>query len=195
MDTTDAADLVAEVHEAGQDENTRFRNRAALMIAMLAAVLAVAGLGGGNATDDMIFNNIRASDTFVMLADLLGVFDPLERDEGGAEPRRHRHRPRADAAVARPRGERGPGHEKAGGKEDRGVGGADHDFGMRRRCGDASRVQIAVEGIGGEEPAEKQHLGRDKSPDAEFRRLGLMGEVGVLFAEGFVRGGHSVGSG
>jgi hypothetical protein len=64
MDTTDAADLVAEVHEAGQDENTRFRNRAALMIALLAAVLAVAGLGGGNATDDMIFNNIRASDTW-----------------------------------------------------------------------------------------------------------------------------------
>jgi hypothetical protein len=64
MDTTDAADLVAEVHEAGQDQNTRFRNRAALMIALLAAVLAVAGLGGGNATDDMIFNNIRASDTW-----------------------------------------------------------------------------------------------------------------------------------
>jgi len=64
MDSTDAADLVAEVHEAGQDQNTRFRNRAALMIAVLAAVLAVAGLGGGNATDDMIFNNIRASDTW-----------------------------------------------------------------------------------------------------------------------------------
>jgi hypothetical protein len=64
MDSTDAADLVAEVHEAGQDHGTRFRNRAALMIAVLAGVLAVAGLGGGNATDDMIFNNIRASDTW-----------------------------------------------------------------------------------------------------------------------------------
>ena len=64
MDTTDAADLVAEVNEAGEDQNSRFRNRAALMIALLAAVLAVAGLGGGNATDDMIFNNIRASDTW-----------------------------------------------------------------------------------------------------------------------------------
>ena len=31
---------------------------------MLAAVLAVGGLGGGNATDDMIINNIRASDTW-----------------------------------------------------------------------------------------------------------------------------------
>ena len=64
MDTTDAADLVAEVNEGGEDQNSRFRNRAALMIALLAAVLAVAGLGGGNATDDMIFNNIRASDTW-----------------------------------------------------------------------------------------------------------------------------------
>jgi hypothetical protein len=64
MDSTDAADLVAEVHEDEREEGARFRNRAALMIAILAAVLAVAGLGGGNATDDMIYNNIRASDTW-----------------------------------------------------------------------------------------------------------------------------------
>lgn len=64
MDSTDAADLVAEVHEDEREEGVRFRNRAALMIAILAAVLAVAGLGGGNATDDMIYNNIRASDTW-----------------------------------------------------------------------------------------------------------------------------------
>lgn len=64
MDSTDAADLVAEVHEDEREKGARFRNRAALMIAILAAVLAVAGLGGGNATDDMIYNNIRASDTW-----------------------------------------------------------------------------------------------------------------------------------
>jgi hypothetical protein len=64
MDSTDAADLVAEVHEDEREAGARFRNRAALMIAILAAVLAVAGLGGGNATDDMIYNNIRASDTW-----------------------------------------------------------------------------------------------------------------------------------
>ena len=34
------------------------------MIAIMAAVLAVGGLGGGNATDDMIENNIKASDTW-----------------------------------------------------------------------------------------------------------------------------------
>lgn len=66
MDSTDAADLIAEIHEdrAEHEEADRFRNRAALLIALLAAVLAIGGLGGGNATDDMIDANIRASDTW-----------------------------------------------------------------------------------------------------------------------------------
>jgi hypothetical protein len=66
MDSTDAADLIAEIHEdrAENQAAESFRNRAALMIAVLAAVLAVGGLGGGNATDDMIENNIKASDTW-----------------------------------------------------------------------------------------------------------------------------------
>ena len=66
MDSTDAADLIAEIHEdrAESQAADTFRNRAALLIAVLAAVLAVGGLGGGNATDDMIGNNIKASDTW-----------------------------------------------------------------------------------------------------------------------------------
>jgi hypothetical protein len=66
MDSTDAADLIAELHEekAEHEKDDRFRNRAALLIAFLAAVLAVGGLGGGNATDDLIGSNIRASDTW-----------------------------------------------------------------------------------------------------------------------------------
>ena len=66
MDSTDAADLVAEISEerAEHAADDRFRNRAALLIAFLAAVLAIGGLGGGNATDDLIGNNIRASDTW-----------------------------------------------------------------------------------------------------------------------------------
>ncbi len=65
MDSADAAEVVAEVHEeGGAESHTRFRNRAALMIAVLAAILALCGLGGGNATDDMIHNNIKASDTW-----------------------------------------------------------------------------------------------------------------------------------
>ncbi|HEX8263746.1 MAG TPA: DUF4337 domain-containing protein [Allosphingosinicella sp.] len=66
MDSTDAADLIAEIHE-DRAENAAaetFRNRAALLIALLAAVLAIGGLGGGNATDDMIASNIKASDTW-----------------------------------------------------------------------------------------------------------------------------------
>jgi hypothetical protein len=66
MDSTDAADLIAELHEekAEHQADDRFRNRAALLIACLAAVLAIGGLGGGNATDDMIGSNIKASDAW-----------------------------------------------------------------------------------------------------------------------------------
>ncbi|HEY0113574.1 MAG TPA: DUF4337 domain-containing protein [Allosphingosinicella sp.] len=66
MDSTDAADLIAEIHEerAENEAAETFRNRAALLIAVLAAVLAIGGLGGGNATDDMIETNIKASDTW-----------------------------------------------------------------------------------------------------------------------------------
>lgn len=66
MDSNDAAELIAELHEekAEQEADNRFRNRAALLIACLAAVLAVGGLGGGNATDDMVASNIKASDTW-----------------------------------------------------------------------------------------------------------------------------------
>ena len=66
MDTRDASDLIAELAEekAEHAEADRFRNRAAMLIAVLAAVLAIGGLGGGNATDDMIASNIGASDTW-----------------------------------------------------------------------------------------------------------------------------------
>ncbi len=66
MDSTDAAGLIAELHEekAEHEADDRFRNRAALLIAILAAILAIGGLGGGNATDDMIGSNIRASDAW-----------------------------------------------------------------------------------------------------------------------------------
>src|SRR5215212_12209875 len=66
MDSNDAAELIAELHEerAEHEADDRFRNRAALLIAILAAVLAIGGLGGGNATDDMVASNIKASDTW-----------------------------------------------------------------------------------------------------------------------------------
>jgi hypothetical protein len=66
MDSNDAAELIAELREDRQDksDSEHFTNRAALLIAAMAAVLAIGGLGGGNATDDMMIGNIRASDTW-----------------------------------------------------------------------------------------------------------------------------------
>jgi hypothetical protein len=66
VDTNDAAELIAELKEdrAEHASEERFNRGAAMLIAVLAAVLAVGGLGGGNATDDMIISNIRASDTW-----------------------------------------------------------------------------------------------------------------------------------
>lgn len=66
MGTEDAAELIAELKEQRdeQQQGERFNNVAALIIATMAAVLAVGGLGGGNATDDMVISNIRASDTW-----------------------------------------------------------------------------------------------------------------------------------
>ncbi|HVQ08098.1 MAG TPA: DUF4337 domain-containing protein [Allosphingosinicella sp.] len=66
MEPEDAAELIGEMPEEEVERGAvnRFRSRAALLIAIIAAVLAVGGLGGGNATDDMLINTIRASDTW-----------------------------------------------------------------------------------------------------------------------------------
>lgn len=63
MDPEEIIGEAAEAESAGE-ANDRFRNRAAMLIALIAALLAIGGLGGGNATDDMIGANIRASDTW-----------------------------------------------------------------------------------------------------------------------------------
>ncbi len=62
----DAHETISDVasERAADERDDRFRNRAALLIAILAAVLAIGSLGGGNATDDMLFHNIRSSDTW-----------------------------------------------------------------------------------------------------------------------------------
>ena len=52
----------AEDHQAKE----RFRNRAALIIAILAAILAVCELGGEDAKNKMVNTNIRASDTWAL---------------------------------------------------------------------------------------------------------------------------------
>jgi hypothetical protein len=71
MDVNEVADTIKEAVEAEHEIDKaeahraeRHRNRSALAIAVLAAVLAVGELGGDNAKDAMIHNNIEASDTW-----------------------------------------------------------------------------------------------------------------------------------
>lgn len=66
MDSADAADLISEIREerAENEAETGFRNRAALLIATFAMLLAVGSLGGGNVAEDMVHANIKASDTW-----------------------------------------------------------------------------------------------------------------------------------
>lgn len=66
MDSSDAAELISEIREerAENEAEEKFRNRAALLIAIFAMLLAVGSLGGGNVAEDMIHANIKASDTW-----------------------------------------------------------------------------------------------------------------------------------
>lgn len=66
MQAADAADQIQEALADGDDgsEADRFRGKAALLIAIMAMLLAITSLGGGNVAEDMINANIHASDTW-----------------------------------------------------------------------------------------------------------------------------------
>lgn len=66
MEPTDAAELISEIREerAEHEAEDKFRDRAAMLIAIMAMLLAIGSLGGGNVAEDMIHNNIKASDTW-----------------------------------------------------------------------------------------------------------------------------------
>lgn len=66
MEPTDAAELISEIREERAEHavEDKFRDRAAMLIAIMAMLLAVGSLGGGNVAEDMIHNNIKASDTW-----------------------------------------------------------------------------------------------------------------------------------
>ena len=67
MEAGDVAEQILELKdeqggEAG--ENEKFRSRVALLIAFMAMLLAITSLGGGNAAEEIMNNNIEASDTW-----------------------------------------------------------------------------------------------------------------------------------
>jgi uncharacterized protein DUF4337 len=68
LDAPEAADAAEAIQEAVAEDdrtrNERFRRRAAIVIGVLAMLLAISSLGGGNATKEMLNANIQASDTF-----------------------------------------------------------------------------------------------------------------------------------
>jgi hypothetical protein len=66
MEPSEAADQIRETaeREGARAEVDRFRSRAAVVIAVLAMLLAIASMGGGNAAKEMTNSNIRASDTW-----------------------------------------------------------------------------------------------------------------------------------
>lgn len=66
MEAMDAAEVIRELREdrAEQDAEEHFRSRVALIIAVLATLLAVASLGGGNVSEEVVNANIHASDTW-----------------------------------------------------------------------------------------------------------------------------------
>jgi hypothetical protein len=67
MEPAEAAESIREAaaHERAEHESVdRFRTRAAIIIGILAALLAIASVGGEDATKEMLSANIRAADAF-----------------------------------------------------------------------------------------------------------------------------------
>jgi hypothetical protein len=66
LEAPEAADAAEAIRDATEDRtnNERFRRRAAIAIGVTAMLLAISGLGGGNATKEMLNANIQASDTY-----------------------------------------------------------------------------------------------------------------------------------
>jgi hypothetical protein len=67
MEPSEAAESIREAaaHEKAEHESVeRFRTRAAIVIGVLAGLLAIAGVGGEDATKEMLSANIRAADAF-----------------------------------------------------------------------------------------------------------------------------------
>jgi hypothetical protein len=68
MSGVDVAETVSEIVEeesqSDDDRKTRFQRTTALLIATIAVLLAINGVGGGNAAQDALNSNILASDSW-----------------------------------------------------------------------------------------------------------------------------------
>lgn len=68
MEASDAADQILELNDdeggGSKSADDKFRSRAAFSIAVMAMLLAITSLGGGNAAEDIMNYNIQASDTW-----------------------------------------------------------------------------------------------------------------------------------
>ncbi|HEX8552055.1 MAG TPA: DUF4337 domain-containing protein [Abditibacteriaceae bacterium] len=62
MKASEVAEQIVEHGESEQED--KLRKLAALWIGILALLLAISGLGGGNAAEDMVDYNVRANDTW-----------------------------------------------------------------------------------------------------------------------------------
>jgi hypothetical protein len=67
MDPSEAAEAISELdgedapEKKDKSPDEKFRSRAALTIAIMAMLLAITSLGGGNVAEDIVANNIQAS--------------------------------------------------------------------------------------------------------------------------------------
>src|SRR6187401_1147898 len=108
------------------------------------------------------------------------VFDTLEDEEDAAEQGRRRENDGRDTAHTEPYDRYSPCDEEAAGEQDRGVCCPDRDLRMPRSLGEAIRIREAVDAVAQDQPAEEQHLGREKHPHAELRGLVLLTQVDEL---------------
>jgi hypothetical protein len=66
MEPNEPSEMISEIEEEHHEEHKKdaFRNFAAVWIAILAATMAIRGVGAEQAKDEMIAKNIQASDTW-----------------------------------------------------------------------------------------------------------------------------------
>ncbi|HWT02925.1 MAG TPA: DUF4337 domain-containing protein [Pyrinomonadaceae bacterium] len=93
MEPSDAAEAISELGEGEKEKSAenRFRGRAALVIAVMAMLLAITSLGGGNVAEDIVANNIQAGNlwSFYQAKNARQTSYKLAADELGTEIQLH----------------------------------------------------------------------------------------------------------